>query len=478
MFLITENPYYILDQHLKKINVLANKDVTISLILVSNNENFKFTLNFDRYYILKSSKNTEQIYHHRVDLYKYFDSLNAYIRSIFLETSSNREVLYNISLDSSSNIFEQNMKLKYKFDSKNSTAYPSNMTIQEYKSLRPGSIIPGTPSIKIIYKRGGLFESIEDGRFENDLLKVFQTDKKSLPLSITSISESKISDDNIIFHIGTLDGKIYRACYGRKNKRITNIMLLHQFNDLKRISQSSIGSKFVWSTYESKYVTFHDLDKLSVQPRYFSNFMDLPLPTNSSIMHNDNEIIVITSMYCSEYAFMLNVNDDVDSKIVGIMNISDDCDVYCEIIKRYNGPKTNFFKTGNYYCQFRTWDKEIGFIHELSLSTNPKNSLTLSKKPIIFDFVPFDSKMIYISSDGFLILYEIILKIEKVLYKFNLSDDNFPDIMCDNNMIFIGIDGIKSYKYSFHTSSIQLLPLNSHATRLPNSDIEIITFYV
>ena len=218
--------------------------------------------------------------------------------------------------------------------------------------------------------------------------------------------------------LGTAEGRVYDF-----NTKTNTATLLHDFHPNEHLPLNNRGFSFAYvsvnpdgdtvlfNSYNSKNAYLLNLrTKASAE---FSKFKVLKAdPINASCAYTDDEIAYAASetfmksdpKHSKTYARMLRISDRKTMKI-GQFKVCDSNDeVYCEVIKKYTGPETEYFKPGEMYGQFRKWEKDRGYIHRITHDTSKETAYVYPLEdgvvPLIFDFVPGRAQMVCVHNDG------------------------------------------------------------------------------
>ena len=239
--------------------------------------------------------------------------------------------------------------------------------------------------------------------------------------SSSSIPEKILCATNVVGErvaLGTTEGRVYEF-----NTKTNTATLLHDFHPNEHlpmnnrgfsgafVSVNPEGDTALFNSYNSKNAYLFNLrTKASAE---FSKFKDLNAdPINASCAYTDDEIAYAASdsfmksnpTISKTYARMLCISDG-KTKNIGQFKVCDsNDDVYCEVIKKYTGPETAYFKPGEMYGQFRKWEKDKGYIHRITHDTSKETAYVYPLEeevvPLIFDFVPGKAQMVCVHNDG------------------------------------------------------------------------------
>ena len=255
--------------------------------------------------------------------------------------------------------------------------------------------------------------------------------------------------------VGTDQGSLYRVVDD-------TVEHMHQFKiagtkpHLKYVSVNSCGTTALFNAYGSRDRVFVRVTPPAVERVRLAQIAKF-MPINGSCAISEQEIAyVVSSTFDHDdaeskaYAFTLKLSDK-SNICAGEFRISaDNQDVYCEAIKRYDGPETSYFKPSCLYGQFRTWDRARGYIHRVDTNTHPDTGYRAAavrrQPPIIFDFVPKRAQMACVYGDGTAAL--LCLKTDKVLATWALGalrDDMQPGICAGTDRAVVSLDGNEGY---------------------------------
>ena len=235
--------------------------------------------------------------------------------------------------------------------------------------------------------------------------------------SSSSVPEKILCATNVVDEsvaLGTTEGKVYEF-----NTTTNTATLLHDFHPCENlpmndegfsgafVSVNPEGDTALFNSYNSKNAYLFNLrTKASAE---YSKFKYLNAnPINASCAYTDDKIAYADAgtFHISDpvYARMLCISDE-NIEPIGTYKVCDSNNgVYCEVIKKYNGPETAYFKHGNMYGQFRKWEKDKGYIHEITPDTSVATAYVYPLEegvvPLIFDFVPGEAQMVCMHNDG------------------------------------------------------------------------------
>ena len=269
--------------------------------------------------------------------------------------------------------------------------------------------------------------------------------KSSSLIPETIMCATNVVDKSVV--LGTNNGKVYEF-----NTETNKATLLHDFHPKERLPNSDSDIPIVSVNPDGDTALFNSYISETVYLINLRTKESKTIPKTdrlnvyASCVYRDDIIAYASSQMFDisdpdwSYAQTLEISTGQTQQIGQFKIDASNNDLYCEVIKKYTGPDTMYFKSNEMYGQFRSWAKDKGYIHGITSDTSKETAyddLLKNVVPLIFDFVPKKARMVCVYNDGSVCL--ICLQTNRVLTvweKIKLSD-TMPGVCASQYHAFV-----------------------------------------